>query len=71
MARKTVFITGGTGNMGWSAIQYMLKKPTKINLKILARKSKKNIELLSPYMAKPNVKVVWGDFWIMMQFLKV
>ena len=62
MARKTVFITGGTGNMGWSAIQYMLKKPTKINLKILARKSKKNIELLSPYMAKPNVKVVWGDF---------
>ncbi len=48
--------------MGWSAIKYMLKKPTKINLKILARKSKKNIELLTPYMAKPNVKIIWGDF---------
>ena len=27
MAKKTVFITGGTGNMGWAAVQEMIKHP--------------------------------------------
>ncbi len=62
MSKKTVFLTGGTGNMGWAAVQEILKKPDEINLKLLARKSKKNEELLKGIMAKPNVKVVWGDF---------
>ena len=61
MAKKTVFITGGTGNMGWAAVQEMLKKPNEINIKMLARKSKKNEELLAPLLSKPNVKVIWGD----------
>lgn len=62
MAKKTVFVTGGTGNMGWAAIQEMLKKPNEINIKMLARKSAKNEEKLKPLMSKPNVQVVWGDF---------
>ncbi len=62
MSKKTVFLTGGTGNMGLAAVQEILKKPDEINLKLLARKSKKNEELLKGIMAKPNVKVVWGDF---------
>ena len=33
MAKKTVFITGGTGNMGWAAVQEMLKHPSDINIK--------------------------------------
>ena len=61
MAKKTVFLTGGTGNMGWAAVQEMLKHPNEINLKILARKSPKNEELLKDLMAKPNVQIVWGD----------
>ena len=61
MAKKTVFITGGTGNMGWAAVQEMLKKPDQINIKMLARKSKKNEELLQPLLSKPNLKVIWGD----------
>ena len=35
MAKKTVFITGGTGNMGWAAVQEMLKHPSDINIKML------------------------------------
>ena len=54
MAKKTVFITGGTGNMGWAAVQEMLKKPSEINIKMLARKSPKNEEKLKGLMAKPN-----------------
>lgn len=61
MAKKTVFITGGTGNMGWAAVQEMLKHPNDINIKMLARKSPKNEEKLKGLMAKPNVQVVWGD----------
>ena len=61
MSKKTVFITGGTGNMGWAAVQEMLKHPSDINIKMLARKSPKNEEKLKPLMAKPNVKIVWGD----------
>ena len=61
MAKKTVFITVGTGNMGWAAVQEMLKHPSDINIKMLARKSPKNEEKLKDLMAKPNVKVVWGD----------
>lgn len=41
MAKKTVFLTGGTGNMGWAAVQEIIKHPNEINLKILARKSPK------------------------------
>ncbi len=40
MAKKTVFITGGTGNMGWAAVQEMLKKPSEINIKRTRRNSK-------------------------------
>ena len=50
MAKKTVFITGGTGNMGWAAVQEMLKKPSEINIKMLARKSPKNEEKLKGLM---------------------
>ena len=61
MAKKTVFLTGGTGNMGWAAVQEMLKHPNDINIKMLARKSPKNEEKLKGIMAKPNVQIVWGD----------
>ena len=46
--KKTVFMTGGTGTMGWAAFQEMLKKPNEIKIKLLARKGKKNYELLIP-----------------------
>ena len=60
--KKTVFLTGGTGNMGWAAFQEMLKHPDKINIKLLARKSEKNKKLLAPYEFYSNVEIVWGDF---------
>ena len=57
MAKKTVFITGGTGNMGWAAVQEMIKHPNEIQIKMLARKSPKNEEKLKGLMAKPNVQM--------------
>lgn len=58
---KTVFLTGGTGTMGWAAFKELYKqKDVKINF--LARPSDKNKELLLPYMGKKNVEIIWGDF---------
>lgn len=61
MARKTVFITGGTGTLGSAAVREMLKYPNKINIKLLARRSRKNEEMLAHLQAKPNVRIIWGD----------
>lgn len=60
--KKTVFLTGGTGNMGWASFQEMLKHPDEIHIRLLARKSEKNKELLAPYEYYSNVDIVWGDF---------
>ena len=62
MSKKTVFITGGTGTMGWAAVQELLKHPQEVNVKMIARKSRKNQELLKDLLGKPNLKVIWGDF---------
>ncbi len=59
--KKTVFMTGGTGTMGWAAFQELLKKPNEVNIRLLARKSQKNFNLLMDYLSYPNVKVIWGD----------
>lgn len=53
-----VFLTGATGTMGWAGLQELLKKPD-MQVTILARKSKKNIEKLHSLQDKINI--VWGD----------
>ena len=60
MTKKTVFLTGGTGNMGWAGFQELYKKG-KFNIRLLARDSRKNHKLLDKYVGDPSVTVVWGD----------
>lgn len=57
--KKTVFLTGATGVMGWAGLTELLKKTDEFNLVVLARKSKANMKKLAPLADK--VKVVWGD----------
>ena len=59
--KKTVFMTGGTGTMGWATFQELLKHPGEVNIRLLARKGEKNFKLLKDYLSYPNVKVIWGD----------
>lgn len=58
--KKTIFLTGGTGNMGWAGFQELYRKG-KFNIRLLARDSKKNRKLLDPYFSDPSVTIVWGD----------
>ena len=46
--------------MGWAGFQELYKKG-KFNIRLLARDSKKNRKLLTPYLSDPSVTVVWGD----------
>lgn len=61
MAKKTVFMTGATGNMGWAGFKELLARKDRFTIRILARKSKKNLKKLSPYIDDPDVEIVWGD----------
>ncbi len=59
--RKTVFLTGATGNMGMAGLRELYKKRDRFNIRILARPSKVNHKKLKPYMNDPAVTIVWGD----------
>jgi len=57
-----VFLTGATGTMGFAGMMEILKYPEQYELRILARPSKKNKELLSPILAKHDaLHIIWGD----------
>lgn len=59
-AKKVVFITGATGTMGQETMKQLLNRSGRFKVRILARQSKKNQELLKKY-ACPALEVVWGD----------
>ena len=61
----TVFLTGATGTMGFAGMMEILRRPDQYKLRILARPSKKNRELLEPLISSyPALTVIWGDLTI-------
>lgn len=59
--KKTVFITGATGTMGWATVQEFLPRMERFRLTLLARPSKKNRKKLAPLMGREDIRIVWGD----------
>ncbi len=59
--KRTVFLTGATGNMGWSTLQELLNRKERFNIKILSLPSNANKNRLVPYIKKGVLEVVWGD----------
>ncbi len=57
--KKTIFLTGATGTMGWAGLQELLQRPEQYAVRILARPSAKNKEKLAPLADK--IEIVWGD----------
>ena len=60
---KTVaFLTGATGTMGYAGMTEILRYPERYELRILARPSKKNKELLAPLSSlHAQLHIIWGD----------
>lgn len=61
MKKTTVFLTGGTGNMGWAGFQELYKRKDRFDIRLLARDSRKNHKKLDKYAGDPSVTVIWGD----------
>lgn len=61
MKKKTVFLTGACGGMGFQGLTRMLEDGDSYNTLVLVRDSEKNRKMLAPFMSKSNLKVVWGD----------
>ncbi len=61
MKKPCVFLTGATGGMGFQGLIRMLPDSDVYETLILARDSKKNREILAPYLDAPGLTIVWGD----------
>lgn len=59
--KRTVFLTGGTGDMGWAGFQELYARKERFDIRLLARDSKKNHKMLDRYASDPAVTVIWGD----------
>lgn len=61
MSKKRIFLTGATGNMGFSTFKELLDRRDRFQIAILARPSNKNKEKLKEYINLPGVEIIWGD----------
>ena len=62
MKKTIIFLTGATGTMGFAGMQEILRYPDQYELRILARPSKKNKELLAPLNSQHStLNIIWGD----------
>jgi len=59
--KKTIFLTGSTGNMGKEGFKQLLARRDKFNIVVLVLPSKKDKEIITPYENMPGVKVIYGD----------
>lgn len=58
--KKLVFLTGATGTMGGETMKQLLDRKDRFDVRILARDSEKNRNLLKEYEGD-NLEIVWGD----------
>lgn len=59
--KKTVMLTGASGNMGFLGFKELYAKKDRFNLCLLLRGSQKNREKFKEYENDPSVRIVWGD----------
>lgn len=59
--KKTIFLTGATGTMGWAGLTELLKKKERFDIRILVLPSKKNRKKLKAFKGDSSLKVIWGD----------
>ena len=61
MAKKTVALTGSSGNMGFRGFLELYARKNEFNIVLLNRGSEKNRKKFAEYENDPSVKLIWGD----------
>jgi nucleoside-diphosphate-sugar epimerase len=59
--KKTVFLTGASGNMGYEGFKQLLNRREHFNIVALVLPTEKDKKIMSPYEKEPGVKIIWGD----------
>jgi nucleoside-diphosphate-sugar epimerase len=59
--RKTVFITGASGNMGREVLRQLLERRDRFRVVALVLPTRRDRRILSAYRGDPDLTVVWGD----------
>jgi len=59
--RKTVFLTGATGNMGREAIKRIAARADVLRLRILVRPEEKNHPVVRAVQRRNQAEICWGD----------
>lgn len=61
MNKKTVALTGASGNMGYQGFLELYKRKDRFHIVLLLRDSEKNRKKFRAYLNDPAVRIVWGD----------
>lgn len=59
--KKTVFLTGATGNMGQEAVRFFLERRDRFALRALVLPTANDRKIMEPMAKRGEVKVIWGD----------
>jgi nucleoside-diphosphate-sugar epimerase len=68
--KKTVFLTGASGNMGHEGFKQILNRRDRFNIVALVLPTERDKKIMSPYENEPGVKIVWGDLTKYVDVLK-
>ena len=59
--KKTVFLTGASGTMGFQAFRELYNRRNMFNITVLLLADENSKQKFREYENDPSVKIVWGD----------
>jgi len=59
--KKTIFLTGASGNMGLEVFKQLLERRDRFDITALVLPTEKDKKIMSVYEHLPGVKLIWGD----------
>ena len=60
-SRKTVFLTGATGNMGREAVKRIAAERDRLRLRVLVRPEERDHPVVRDIKRRQLAEIVWGD----------
>lgn len=60
-SKKTVFLTGATGNMGKQGLKQLLERTDRFDVVVLVLPGKRDKAVMAPFLSTPGLRIIWGD----------
>jgi len=61
MTKRTVFLTGASGNMGQEGLRQLLERQDRFDIVALVPQTEKDRRIMVPFQGQPGLRIVWGD----------